>query len=151
MRRITGPLILALVSAGCGKKEEASTGVETEEYRAWKGSQAIRQMAAAGPSDTMAGTVLVNFPQGRSKSSQDFIELCHNGQVVQHTAFVSRSGGELGPFGVHLTLRVGTNWLDLWDSTTNKNYRFQINTHEGTEFVFTPTEAGYDFNASKRD
>ena len=148
---MTGLLILTFLSAGCGKKEEASTGVETEEYRAWKGSQAIRQMAAAGPSGTMTGTVLVNFPQARSKSARDFIELCHNGQVVQHTAFIPKGGGQMGPFGVHLTLRAGTNWLDLWDSTTNKNYRFQINTQEGTDFVFTPTEAGYSFSASKRE
>jgi hypothetical protein len=149
---IQGILTLVILIAGCGRKTGTpATGGETEEYQAWKGSQAIRQMAAAGPSESIAGTVRVNFPETRSKSPEDFIELRLNGQVVQRTRFKPAGGGRIGPFGVHVTLRPGVDWLDLWDSTTNRNYRFEVDSRQGTDFVFAPTAAGYDLSWTKRE
>jgi hypothetical protein len=143
-------LVLAVACAGCGKENAtpAAPG-ETEEYRAWKGSQAIRQMAAQGPSESIPGTVRVHFPEGRSKSPDDFIELRLNGDVVQHTRFRPAGPGMIAPFGIHLTLRPGIDWMDLWDSTSNRNYRFQVDPRQGRDFVFTPTAEGYDLTWTK--
>ena len=142
--------LLLLILAGCGKKEPAGSALETPEYQEWKGSQAIRQMASAGPAESIAGTVLVHPPGGRSKGADDFIELYLNGQIVQHTPFRSFGGATtLSP--LTLSLRPGANWLDLWDSTTNRNYREQIDSRQGSDFVFTPTETGYALTWTKRE
>src|SRR5207244_238974 len=143
--RIKGRSIVAfviLISAGCGKKEAGGAALETPEYQAWKGSQGIRQMASAGPSDKIDGTVTVHFPQERSKHPEDFVELCLNGQIVQHTR-IRTTSGFASPLAIPIALRPGPDWLDVWDTTTNKNYRFQIDARQGTDYVLTPSAAGY--------
>ena len=149
MIRLATVLIPSLLLSACGRKQEAA-GAGTEQYREWKGSQAIRQLAAAGLSEKVAGTVVVHFPEARSQSPEDFIELCLNGQMIQHTRF-KRVGGEVAPITLSIDLRPGIDWLDLWDSTTNRYYRFQVDPRQGTDFVFAPTETGYDLTWTKRE
>jgi hypothetical protein len=139
-----------VISAGCGKKEPPAATVETKEYQEWKGSQAIRQLVGGVPGDRIAGSVTVCFPQDRSRQADDFIELLLNGEEVQRTR-IRTAGGAAAPLTLQISLRPGADWLDLWDSTTNRNYRFQIDTRQGTDFVLTPSAAGYDISWTKRE
>jgi hypothetical protein len=150
--RLAGALVLAVVACGCGKKPAPPAPYgETPEYREWKGSQLIRRQAASGPADSVPGTVQVRYPQDRSKNREDFVELYLNGQVVQRTRFGPTGGGMTAPFSITITLRPGPNWLDLWDTTTNKYFRFTIDSRQGNDYVLAPTPTGYDATWTKRE
>jgi len=149
---VRGLLILGILVSGCGRKgTPPEAGGETEEHRVWRGSQGIRQMAAQGPSESIPGTVRVHLPLSRSKTSDDFIELCLDGQVVNRTRLGNTSPGRIVPIEIPVRLRPGVDWLDLWDSTTNRNYRFQVDPRQGRNFVFTPGGEGYERTWEKTD
>jgi len=150
--RIIAALAL-LILAACGKKEPTGRGHgETPEYREWKGSQAVRSMAApAGFAAKLQGTVTVHLPLARSKTPDDFVELYLNGLIVQRTVLATGRTGAQPSFTLNVTLMAGPDTFDLWDSTTNKYYRFQIDTRNGTDFVYTPSEGGYGLTWSKRE
>jgi len=143
--------LVLLLSASCGKKEPPGSPVETKEYQEWKGSQSIRQLVTGPPAEMLAGSVTVHFPQDRVKHAEDFVELCLNGVIIQHTRLKPPVGGAPAPVTLQVSLRPGPDWFDLWDSTTNHDHRFQIDTRQGTEFILTPSAGGYDISWSKRE
>jgi len=143
---------LLLLLGACGKDgPKTATAAETPEYRAWKGSQALRNLPAANSAETIAVTVIVHFPQSRSRSPEDFIELYVNGQMAQRVRGKPAGTGPVVPTTVFLTILQGPGWLDVWDSTTNANYRFTIDTRQGKDYVFTPTATGYDLAWTPRE
>jgi hypothetical protein len=126
-------------------------GGETPEFRAWKGSQILRQYPAANFAEVVSGTLTIHAPELRSRNPDDFCELYLNGEFVQRFRVGKMPNGRWPQLAVNLTLLAGADWLDLWDSSSNQNYRTQIDTRQGTDFVFTPSESGYTLTWTKRE
>jgi len=144
-----GAALLAL--CGCGRKEPPAAPAETPEYRAWKGGQFLRQMAAAGPAPTVSSRVEILPPSERARGPGDFCELYLNGEPLHRFPTARLPDGSWPRWEAELPLRAGPNWLDLWDSTTNRNYRHQVDTRQADDFVLAPTADGYEVRARKRE
>lgn len=139
-------LLLAL--AGCGG-EAPTSGAETPEYDEW--AQRRREIPSAGFAETILGRISVAPPGDRVKRPDDFCEIWLNGKKLHRLRVSKLPDGNYPSCALDVQLRVGPNWLDFWDSTSNKGRREPVDTREGTLFSFTPIEGGYDFAQEKKD
>jgi hypothetical protein len=135
-------LVLTLALAGCGKDPEGDP-LETEAYRQWKGSQAIRQYVSS-TSSTTPGKVEIFCPEARTKSGADFCELYVNGSRVGRFNVGKRPDGSFPQNQFEFTFMSGPNTVDLWDSTSNRYYRESVDTRQCVHFQFVPTADGYE-------
>ncbi len=140
-----------LGAAGCGEKEPPRAAEGTPEYRAWRGAQFVRQFAAAAGAPTVAARLEVLAPAERSPGPGDFCELYLNGEMLLRFRTARLPDGAWPRWESEVRPRAGPNCLDLWDSTTNRNYRRQVDLREGTDLVFAPTADGYEIRQSRRE
>jgi hypothetical protein len=156
MRGVSAPGFLALwaivsIPTGCGKKEPARPEEDTPEYRAWKGSQLLRQLPFAAGVPTVPGRLEILSSGERVRRAGDFCEVYLNGEILLRYKTARLPDGLWPRWEGDLRLRVGPNWIDLWDSTTNRNYREQVDSRVGTDLQFTPTAEGYEFRQTKTE
>jgi hypothetical protein len=133
-------LLAALV--GCGKEPEKDP-LETEAYRAWKESQILRRLPMAAGGLRVKGRIDVFPPEQRSKTPQDFCEVYVNGNQVGRYNVAKLPDGSWPRISVDVDFNSGPNTFDVWDSTSNKYYRQQVDTREFVEFTCAPTADGF--------
>lgn len=146
MSRTSLALLGAALLSGCGRKSE-SPPAETPEYRAWKMSHTA--IPAAGFAPTVQGRIQVLAAEARSKGPEDFCEIYLNGSKLYRCRMGRQPDGSWPVCEVVAVFREGPNWVDVWDSTSNRNLREKIDTREGTRVVFSATEDGYAKSQSK--
>jgi len=152
MRHDAAALFLGfLLAAGCGKKPPPPPAEDTPQYREWKGGQILRQFPAAAGAPAVPGRLRVLSPEGRAPRPGDFCEVYLNGEALLRFRTGKLPDGHWPQWDGEVRLRAGPNWVDLWDSTGNRNHRHQVDTRQGTDLLFTPTAEGYDFRQEKTE
>ena len=136
-----------LALAACGG-DQAPTA-ESPQYEEW--AQRRREVPSARFAETVAGTIEILGPEDRATRPDDFCELWVNGKKLHRLRVAPLPDGTSPSVTLNVQLRVGPNWLDFWDSTTNHGRREPVDTREGTIVTFTPVEGGYDFTQEKNE
>ncbi len=138
-----------LALAACGA-EAPPPGAETGAYQVWR--TRLTEVPSAGFAETVRGDLqILPPPVERVKRPDDFCELWLNGRRLHRLRLAAAPDGALPAFDFKIELRAGPNWLDFWDSTSNRGRRDSIDTREGTELLFSPAELGYDFTQTKKE
>lgn len=140
-----------LLASGCGRKAPPPAEEDTPQYREWKGSQILRQVPSAGGAPGVQGRLRILPPESRIRRPGDFCEVYLNGEILLRFRLGKLPDGRLPEWEGPLRLRTGPNWIDLWDSTTNRNYRHSFDTREGTDLLFAPTPEGYEWRQEKAE
>lgn len=135
-------LLLLLALAGCGKADPPGDPMETEAYRQWKGGQVIREYTANYTTST-PGKVEIIPPESRTKTAADFCELYVNGRRVGRFNVGRQPDGSFPRNEFDFAFMTGPNTFDLWDSTSNRYYREQVDTRQCVHFRCVPTDDGY--------
>ena len=137
--------LLATAAGGC--ESEKKPTAETPEYGTWRRSRI--SIPAAHYAPKVSASLEVFPARDRVKNPEDFCEIFINGDLIRRFRTAKLPDGSW-PVGLldKITLRTGANWIDMWDSSSNKHYRHTIDTRQGTIFVFTPTDNGYDLTWS---
>ena len=133
-------LIACLIS--CGKEPEKDP-LETEAYTAWKGGQILRRLPMAAGGLRVKGRIDVLPPDQRSKNPRDFCEVFLNGEQVGKYNTAKLPDGSWPRISIDVDFNSGPNTFDVWDSTSNKYYRQQVDTREAVEFTCLPTADGF--------
>lgn len=141
MRTLLPALLLAAL-AGCGKEPDVDP-LDTEAYQAWKGGQILRRLPMAAGGLTVKGRIDVTPPDQRSKNPRDFCEVFLNGERVGKYNTAKLPDGTWPRISIDVDFNSGPNTFDLWDSTSNRYYRQQVDTRESVDFICTPTADGY--------
>jgi hypothetical protein len=146
-----GVALILLAASACGRNEPSAPAAagETPEYREWRGRQ--MPLPVANFAATVKGRVTVLPPESRSRGADDFCEITLNGAPLHRFRVGKMPDGRFPRCEVEATFNAGPNWLDLWDSTSRRGCRRQIDTREGTDFTFVPTADGYDLRQSKTE
>lgn len=151
MRAALLAALLPLLAA-CGSDEPPREWWDTGSYRVWKGDQLLRQMPAAKFAPEIGGRIDVLPPEARSKHEDDFCEIFVNGYLLTKFRVGKMADGRFPVCGTDVQFLTGPNWIDLWDTSSNKNYRHQIDTREGTLFTFRPSADGtYELEQLKKE
>jgi hypothetical protein len=140
VRRIAAVLLLL---AACGKEPEKDP-LETPQYFEWRQTQALRQLPMAMGGMVVPGKVEVQPPQNRSKNRGDFVELFLNGNKVGRYNVAKLPDGNWPRIAFDIDFNSGPNTFDVWDTTSNRYYRQQVDTRNCTHFLFVPTADGYE-------
>ncbi len=147
MRGVLALLAAAALPAGCGR--EAPPPAETPEFRAWKMSHTAMPAAAFAP--TLAGEIQVLPAEERSRGPEDFCEIYLNGSRLHRSRMARLPDGTWPECRLNVAFRHGPNRVDVWDSTSNRNHRFTIDTRLGTRVLYSPTAEGYGMEQSRSD
>ena len=143
-------LAALLCAVGCGKKPTpASDPLETGQWSQWRAKQFA--LATLGVSGTLRARITILPPDGRSKRADDFCELMVNGQLQGRHRVGKMADGRWPGISFEVTLRDGPNWLDLWDTSADRNTREEVDTRQGLDFTFRPTATGYELLQEKRE
>ena len=139
------PVVVAVLLAaflGCSKEPEKDP-LETEAYEAWKGGQILRRLPMAAGGLTVRGRIDILPPEQRSKNPRDFCEVFLNGERVGKYNLAKLPDGTWPRISIGVDFNSGPNTFDVWDSTSNKYYRQQVDTRESVEFTCVPTADGF--------
>jgi hypothetical protein len=142
-------LLLLAGIGGCSKKP-AQDPLDTPEYNAWKQEQILRRLPMAAGGLRVPGHIDVYAPEQRSKNSEDFVELFMNGERIGKYKVAKLPDGTWPRVAFDVDFNSGPNTFDLWDSSSNKKYRAQVDTRYVTGFVCVPTADGYDIQEVKK-
>ena len=140
MRTAVAVVLVALL--GCSKEPDKDP-LETEQYSAWKGGQILRRLPMAAGGIRVRGHIDVFPPEQRSKNPRDFCEIYLNGEPVGKFNVARLPDGSWPRIGVDVDFNSGPNTFDVWDSTSNRYYRQQVDTRESVEFNCVPTDDGF--------
>ena len=147
MRRCALLLLAAL--AAC-KQKPPPDPLDTPEYNAWKQEQILRRLPMAVGGLRVPGRIDVHPPQARSKNPGDFVEVFMNGERIGKYNVAKLPDGRWPTVGFNVDFNSGPNTFDMWDSSSNKRYRQQVDTRYVTGFICVPTPEGYDIQEVKR-
>jgi hypothetical protein len=141
-------LALGVTFLGCGKKEADPASLETPEYWKWRQTQLPIPVANFAP--VVPGKIVVLPPENRSRSAEDFCEIFFQGSRLHRAPMGKMPSGQWPRLEISVTFLTGpANWIDLWDSSSNRNYRFQVDTREGTQITLSATGEGYEIEQAK--
>ena len=148
---LTTAVLLLAALAGCGGGEPPPpAGAETDAFTAWRARR--REIPSAGFAETVRGSIEVLPPPAeRIRRPDDFCEIWLNGSRLHRLRLAPLADGSLPSCRLDVVLRTGPNWVDFWDSTSNRGRREQIDTREGTSLSFSPSSEGYDFAQEKTE
>ncbi|MBI3857484.1 MAG: hypothetical protein HY293_17520 [Planctomycetes bacterium] len=141
--------VVLAVLAGCAREPEKDP-LDTEAYNAWKQTQILRRLPMARGGLEVKGRIDILPPDGRSKHPRDFCEVFVNGERVGKYNVAKLPDGSWPRIGVDVDFNSGPNTFDVWDSSTNRHYRQQVDTREAVEFLCVPTADGYDIQPQKK-
>lgn len=142
------PVFLA-AAAGC-RKPPPPDPLETEAYTAWKGAQFVRRLPMARGGVEAKGRIEVYPPDQRSKNPGDFCEIYVNGERIGRYNVAKLPDGSWPRVSVDVDFNAGPNTFDVWDSSSNRYYRQQVDTRESVEFLCVPTAEGYEIQPQKK-
>ena len=145
---MSGTTLGVLLILGCGKKPEGTRG-ETEEWKLWRQTQFAIPVAGFAP--TLQARLTILPPDARSTHPDDFCEVFLNGTKLNRFRVGKMPSGAWPRGEMEITLRAGPNWLDLWDSSSNRKCREMVDTRNGLEFTFAPTPDGYALQQVRRE
>lgn len=148
-RRTPALLLLLAFLSGCGK-EPPRDPLETPAYSGWKGSQVIRRLPMARGGIEAKGHIEVYPPDQRSKNPQDFCEIYVNGERIGRYNVAKLPDGSWPRVSIDVDFNAGPNTFDVWDSSSDRYYRQQVDTREAVEFICVPTPEGYDIQPQKK-
>ena len=147
MKRLAA-LLLPLLAA-CGK-EAPKDPLDTEAYNEWKQMQILRRLPMARGGLELRGRVDIFPPEQRSKNPNDFCELFMNGERLGKWKVGKLPDGSWPRISTDVDWNSGPNTFDLWDSSSNRYYRQQVDTREAIVFICSPTADGYDIQPVKK-
>jgi hypothetical protein len=133
-------LLALCLLAGCGKADTGEA-VETDDWKRWRAGHVPINAAFA---ETVQARIDILPPEGRSKRPDDFCELFVNGTLLPRQRVGKMADGNWPRIELTVTLRTGPNFLDLWDSSSGRNCKEQVDTREGLSLTFQPTPQGYE-------
>ena len=142
-------LLLLVGIAGCTKKPPPDP-LDTPEYNAWKQEQILRRLPMAAGGLRVPGHIDVYAPEQRSKNTEDFVELFMNGERIGKYKVAKLPDGTWPRVSFDVDFNSGPNTFDLWDSSSNKKYRSQVDTRYVTGFLCVPTADGYEIQEVKK-
>lgn len=146
-------VVALLLAASCGKEPEKDP-LETPQYFEWRQTQALRQLPMAVGGLTVPGRIEIQPPDQRSKNRGDFVEITLNGNRVGRYNVAKLPDGNWPRIGVDVDFNSGPNTFDVWDTSSNRYYRQQVDTRNCVQFLLVPTADGYDIqqiNAKLQD
>jgi len=124
-------LLLALV-ASCGKPPELSGPANPPGYETWQRRNFIISQTFSG-GGRLPGSIDID-PGLHTGGPDDWMEVNVNGNKL------GRHPGATGRIHHELPLRPGANWIRFFSSASRLGWEFQIDTHDGTRFYFTPKD-----------
>ncbi len=145
----TAMLGLLLAALGCGKEPEKDP-LDTDAYNAWKQMQILRRLPMARGGLDLRGRIDVYPPEERSKNPNDFCEIFMNGERLGKWKIGKLPDGSYPRISVDVDWNSGPNTFDLWDSSSNRYFRQQVDTREVLSFLCIPTPEGYDLQPQKK-
>jgi len=96
------------------------------------------------------GHIDVYPPEQRSKSRGDFVEMFMNGERIGKYNVAKLPDGTWPRIAFDVDFNSGPNTFDMWDSSSNKYYRQQVDTRYITGFICVPTAEGYEIQEVKK-
>jgi hypothetical protein len=142
--------LLALTALGACSKEEPKDPLDTAAYNDWKQDQIRRRLPMAAGGLRATGHVEVYPPEQRSKNPQEFVELFMNGERIGKYRVAKLPDGSWPRVSFDVDFNVGPNTFDLWDSSSDRYYRQQVDTRYVTGFLCVPTADGYEIQEVKK-
>lgn len=135
--------VALLLLASCGKEAEKDP-LETPQYFEWRQTQALRQLPMAVGGLSVPGRIEIQPPDKRSKNRGDFVEITLNGNRVGRYNVAKLPDGNWPRIAVDVDFNSGPNTFDVWDTSSNRYYRQQVDTRNCVQFLFVPTADGFD-------
>jgi hypothetical protein len=148
-RRLAIPVLL-LAGLGACSKEAPKDPLDTAAYNEWKQGQILRRLPMAAGGLRVPGHIDVYPPEQRSKDPNDFVELFLNGERIGKYKVAKLPDGTWPRVAFDVDFNSGPNTFDLWDSSSDKYYRTQVDTRYVTGFICVPTADGYDIQEVKK-
>ncbi|MBV8881924.1 MAG: hypothetical protein JO332_18340 [Planctomycetaceae bacterium] len=143
-------IALLLLLAACGKPKPPPDPLDTPSYQAWKQEQILRRLPMAAGGLRVPGHIDVYAPEQRSKNPGDFVEMFMNGERIGKYNVAKLPDGTWPRIAFDVDFNSGPNTFDLWDSSSNKYYRQQVDTRYITGFLCLPTADGYEIQEVKK-
>ena len=147
MRTLAALALLCL--AACGKPPPPDP-LDTVEYNDWKQEQIRRRLPMAAGGLRVPGHIDVYPPEQRSKNRGDFVEMFMNGERIGKYNVAKLPDGRWPRVSFDVDFNSGPNTFDMWDSSSNKYYRQQVDTRYITGFLCVPTADGYEIQEVKK-
>jgi len=141
--------LVLLFLAACGKAPPPDP-LDTVEYNDWKQEQIRRRLPMAGGGLRVPGHIDVYPPEQRSKNRGEFVEMFMNGERIGKYNVAKLPDGRWPHVEFDIDFNSGPNTFDLWDSSSNKYYRQQVDTRYITGFLCIPTADGYEIKEVKK-
>jgi len=139
-----------LACAACGKPAPPPDPLDTVEYNDWKQEQIRRRLPMAAGGLRVPGHIDVYPPEQRSKNRGDFVEMFMNGERIGKYNVAKLPDGTWPRVAFDVDFNSGPNTFDLWDSSSNKCYRQQVDTRYITGFLCVPTADGYEIQEVRK-
>jgi hypothetical protein len=142
---------LALLAfAACGKPPPPPDPLDTAEYNDWKQEQIRRRLPMGSGGLRVPGHIDVYPPEQRSKNRGDFVEIFMNGERIGKYNVAKLPDGTWPKVAFDVDFNSGPNTFDMWDSSSNKYYRQQVDTRYITGFLCVPTAEGYEIQEVRK-
>ena len=148
MKKLAALALLAL--AACGKPALPPDPLDTPAYNEWKQEQIRRRLPMAAGGLRVPGRIDVYPPEQRSKNPGDFVEVFMNGERIGKYNVAKLPDGSWPRVAFDVDFNSGPNTFDLWDSSSNKYYRQQVDSRYVTGFLCVPTAEGYEIQEVKK-
>jgi hypothetical protein len=142
--------LLLLATLGACSKREPKDPLDTAAYNDWKQEQIRRRLPMAAGGLRTTGHIEVYAPEQRSKNPQEFVELFMNGERIGKYRVAKLPDGTWPRVSFDVDFNLGPNTFDLWDSSTDRYYRQQVDTRYVTGFLCVPTAEGYEIQEVKK-
>ena len=147
----TAVALLTLLAACGGDPPKAPTKPTSPEYEAYT-RKAKLQIPIPAAAPKVKGQIIILPPKDRSKNPEDFCEVSVNGRFSYTFRCAKQPDDRWPRCEINVTLVSGpTNWIHLWDSSSNTDLREQVDTRYGAEFTFRPVEGGYEMEQVRRE
>jgi hypothetical protein len=148
MRKLAAAAFLAL--AACGKPAPPPDPLDTVEYNDWKQEQIRRRLPMGAGGLRVPGHIDVYPPEQRSKNRGDFVEVFMNGERIGKYNVAKLPDGSWPRVAFDVDFNSGPNTFDIWDSSSNRSYRQQVDSRYITGFLCVPTADGYEIQEVKK-
>jgi len=128
-------VVLLLLAAACGKDPDPEPDpANPPGYGTWKYRNFILGQTFSG-GGKLPGTIDID-PGLHAGGPIDWIEVAFNGNTLGRHP----TGSGSTRIRHEVQFRPGANWIRFFSSASRLGWEFQIDTHSGTRFSFTPKD-----------